>query len=445
VPLLRSFQAAEYHLKFPKTEHTCYNNWEQILPSRHNPGEKHMSPQTQILIFEKLVQAPPQIVFEAFTNATSLREWFCDVATVDPKPGGRLYLAWNSGFYAAGEYSELQKNEKVAFTWHGRGEPAPSIVEIQLKSQDGATQIHLEHQEVGSGPEWESTIVEAKEGWTSSLENLASVLEKGEDQRFVRRPMLGITISDFNAEIANQLGIPVSKGIRIDSTIEGLGARAAGLQGNDVIVRMDDQETTDFASLGSVLQRHLAGDKVEVVFFRGAEKKSILMELSRRPLPEVPPSIPELAEFYRERQNEIQQELDEFFRGVTEKEASFKPGPDEWGVKEVLAHLIQGERYLQIWMTELLGREEAHHDEWPGNLQAPIDATVTAFPTLSDLRQEYKCSGQETVALIASFPEDFQQYKGSYWRMAYNLVEDPYHHRNHLEQMRAAIDAARKG
>lgn len=403
-----------------------------------------MSPQTQTFKFEKLVKARPQIVFEAFTNATSLREWFCDVATVDPKPGGRIYLAWNSGYYAAGEYTDIQKNERVVFTWDGRGEPAATRVEVQLKSQGTATQIHLEHQEVGTGQEWDSTIAEIKKGWASSLDNLVSVLETGEDQRFVQRPMLGITISDFNAEIANQLNAPVINGIRIDNTIEGLGARDAGLQSNDVIISMDGQVTTDFASLGSVLQRHRAGDKVEVVFYRGAEKKSVLMELSRRPMPEIPPSLPELAEFYRKRQSEIHQELDEFFRNVTEEEASFQPGLDEWSVKEVLAHLIQGERYWQVWMTELLGRYEAHHDEWPGNLQAPIDATVAAYPTLNDLRQEYKRSGQETAALIASMPAEFQQHKGSYWRMAYNLVEDPYHHRNHLAQMSAAIDAARK-
>lgn len=402
-----------------------------------------MSKQTQTFKFEKTIKASPSLVFEAFTNSTSLREWFCDVATVNPKTGGRFYVAWNSGFYASGEYTEIITDEKVAFIWLGRGEPAASQVEIQLNALDGATQIMLEHKDVGTGSEWEDIFEEILQGWTSSLDNLVSVLETGEDQRFVRRPMLGIGVSDFNEEIAQHLGIPVSKGIRIDTAVVGMGAESAGLQGNDVIVQMDGQNTPDFSSLGAVLERHNAGDKIEVVFYRGEKKNTVLMELSGRPLPELPPNLQELADFYRKRQIEIQQELDEFFEGVTEYEASFQPAHGEWGVKEVMAHLIQGERFWQIWMTELLGRQESHRDDWPGNLQAPIDATVAAYPTLTDLREEYKRSGQETAALIDSLPAEFQQYKGSYWRMAYNFVEDPYHHRIHLDQMRAAIEAAR--
>lgn len=403
-----------------------------------------MTNQTQTLNFEKVVNTPLKLVFEAFTNATSLREWFCDIATVDPKPGGHLYLAWNSGSYSVGEYMQIQKNEKVAFKWHGRNEPAASTVQVQLNPQDGATQVMLEHSQIGTGPEWQETVNEIQKGWNSSLENLASVLETGEDLRFVRRPMLGITISDFNEEIAHQIGVPVGKGIRIDRAIEDMGAEAAGLQGNDVIIRMDGQEVVDFASLSAVLQHHQAGDTLEVVFYRGAVQMAVMMELSRRPLPEIPPTLIKLAEFYRERQDDIQRELDEFFAGVTEEQASYKPAPDEWSAKEVLAHLIHGERYQQIWMTELLGRFEALHDDWPGNLQAPIDATMSAYPTLNDLREAYKASGKETADMIASMPAEFQQYKGSYWRMAYNLVEDPYHHRNHLQQMSAAIEAARK-
>jgi hypothetical protein len=95
--------------------------------------------------------------------------------------------------------------------------------------------------------------------------------------------------------------------------------------------------------------------------------------------------------------------------------------------------------------TELLARSESYQDDSPGNLQAPIDATVAAYPSLGDLREEYRRSGKETVALIAGFPTDFLQHKASYWRIAYNVIEDPYHHRVHLDQMSAAIETARKG
>lgn len=403
-----------------------------------------MSPSNRIFKFEALVEASPALVYEAFTNATDLQEWLCDYATVDPKPGGRIYLYWNSGFYSAGEYTELKPDEKIVFTWDGRGEPAATEIEVKLKRKKGCTLVQIAHKRVGTGAKWENVRREVRDGWESSLENLASVLKTGEDLRLLRRPMMGIGISDFNDEIAKHLNVPVTKGLRIDNTVEGMGAQAAGLQGNDVIVGMDGQDITDWSSLTKVLGSHRAGDKLEVIFYRGPDKKTVEMELSRRPLPELAKDIPALAEMSRGRQATIQAELAEFFKDVREEEAAYKPAPNEWSAKEVLAHLIHGERYFQIWITELVGRQEGHHDDWTGNLQAPIDATLVAYPTLADLRTEYQRSCNETVALIASLPKEFQNHKGSFWRLAYNEAENPYHHRIHMEQMGAAIADASK-
>ena len=189
-----------------------------------------MSPNNRIFKFETLVQASSALVYEAFTNATSLQEWLCDFATVDPKPGGRIYLYWNSGFYTSGEYTELIPNEKVVFTWNGRNEPAATEIEVKLKRKKGGTLVQLAHKRVGVGAKWENVRREAMEGWQSSLENLASVLATGEDLRFLNRPMLGIGISDFNEDIAKHLNVPVTKGLRIDSVVDGMGAQAAGRQ-----------------------------------------------------------------------------------------------------------------------------------------------------------------------------------------------------------------------
>jgi uncharacterized protein YndB with AHSA1/START domain len=57
---------------------------------------------SQTLSFTQLVKTSPESVYDAFTNATQLREWLCNVATVVPRPGGRIYLWWNSGYYTSG-------------------------------------------------------------------------------------------------------------------------------------------------------------------------------------------------------------------------------------------------------------------------------------------------------------------------------------------------------
>ena len=59
---------------------------------------------SQTLSFKQLVKTSPENAYRAFTNATDLRRWLCNVATVVPRPGGRLYMWWNSGYYTSGEF-----------------------------------------------------------------------------------------------------------------------------------------------------------------------------------------------------------------------------------------------------------------------------------------------------------------------------------------------------
>lgn len=183
-------------------------------------------------------KAAPEQVFYAFTHATALREWLSDAATVIARPGGRVYLAWNSGYTTNGEFTRVEPGKGLGFTWRGRGEPGPTQVTVELKPEGEGTEISLTHAEIGTGEVWKGLEEKFRTDWTNALENLASVLETGIDQRIARRPMLGIFLNDFNAEIARQMGIPVTEGIRIDELMPGLGAEKAGLQKNDVLVSM---------------------------------------------------------------------------------------------------------------------------------------------------------------------------------------------------------------
>ena len=61
--------------------------------------------------------------------------------------------------------------------------------------------------------------------------------------------------------------------------------------------------------------------------------------------------------------------------------------------------------------------------------------------------QQCKLINKEIVALIANLPDEFIARKGSYWRLGYNILEpfgNPYHLKSHMDQMQAALDAARK-
>lgn len=398
----------------------------------------------QTLSFTQIVQASPAEAFRAFTNAMALREWLCDISTTVPRPGGRLYLWWNSGYYAAGEFIEVQPSERVSFSWQGRGEPGQTLVEVTLIPKEGGTLVSIEHSGIGMGEEWTPTIREIEAGWNAGLENLVSVLETGEDLRFVRRPMLGILVGEFNAERASRLGVPVSEGVVLDGTMEGMGAASAGLQRDDVIIRMGDTQIRGFPDVPNALQKYHAGDKVEVEYYRGREKHTTTMELSKRPIPEIPAKAADLTQVVHERNAELERRLDQLFENVSDQEASFKPRPDEWNVKEVLAHLIEGERGSIEYMRTIIEGQERFYDDYGGNINAAIEAIVETIPTLADLVRELKRSYAESTAFLARLPDEFTAHKASYWRIAYNYLDQPYHFEEHIDQMKAAINASRQ-
>lgn len=404
-----------------------------------------MSSEPLLFEFTQPVQASPQQVFHAFTNATALKEWMCDVATLVPRTGGRIYMAWNSGFYAAGEFTRFEPDRSLAYRWFGRGEPAPTLVKVNLNLEGDHTIVKLTHSGLGSGAEWENMTKEVKEGWSTSLENLASALEKGPDLRIMLRPMLGITIGDFDSTIAGRLGVPVSQGLLLDSVLEKMGAYQAGLRKDDVLVRMDQQEISDYASLASALNGHRAGDIIEVDFYRGPELHTIQMTLSGRPIPALAPDVPSLAEQVRQRYAGLQNRLDELLEKASEAEAEFKLTPEDWNVKEILVHLIHGERDGQAYVTEIVGSQVSWSDDYPGNLAMRIQATLDVFPSLADLRAELKRLQAESIALYTHIPLELpQERRGTWWGLAYFVAEPPYHEFSHIEQIQTAIQAARK-
>ena len=399
---------------------------------------------SETLSFSRQVKTTPENAYRAFTNATDLRDWLSNVATVVSRPGGRFYLWWESGYYTVGEFIAVDPGKTVSFTWFGRGEPAPTQVEVTFAAQDGGTLVSLDHSGIGSGDLWSPVIEEMEKGWKNSLENLASVCETGEDLRFVTRPMLGIILDEFNEQIAKDLGVPISEGIRISGTVDGMGAQAAGLTNDDILVSMGGMPTIDFDSLNNALNVHKAGDTIEVEFYRGPEKQSVMMTLSGRPIPDIPPTPKELADAVGVIYKDIETKLDAFLVGVNEDEASFNPADSGWSVKRNLGHFIHGERSYQIYIGDMVSGYERYADDWGGNVNELLDAIIAIYPTVPELVAEYKRNMAETLYLLANLPEDFVSHKGSYWRMAFNALQDPFHFDGHIEQMQAALDAARQ-
>ncbi len=397
------------------------------------------------LKFVHTLNTSPSRVYRAFTNATVLRSWLCDTATVDAKPGGRFYIAWNSGYYASGEYVKLQENHEVVFIWVGRDDPSPTRVTLNITALDnGATTFSLEHAGLDTTPAWSKAKEEISRGWNEGLDNLISILEHGPDLRITRRPMMGVLFGDFNKKRAEELGVPVAEGLRLDSTVDGLGAQKSGLRKNDVIISMMGKPATDFNAVIALLQHKKSGDMVDVGFYRGAEKKHVEMELAARPMPDLPQNARQFGDMLKKLHAEMDAELKAVFEGVTDAEAAFVPQPGEWSAMEVVSHLIQDERDNHTWINDMVYCQERVSDGFGDNLPARIAATTAVYNTKEAILDELFRNEAETVYMAAHLSDELVADKGTFWRMAFTLLQTPLHTRDHIEQIKAAVAAARK-
>ena len=295
----------------------------------------------------------------------------------------------------------------------------------------------------GDGEEWDASRELAAEGWETGLENLESIFDTGADLRITRRPMLGIMGNDFNEEIAKSIGVPVTEGFRLADVIEGMGAEKAGLQGDDVIVEMDGTSLRSWEDLGPILQRRQAGDKVSVVFYRGAEKQTVEMELMGRPIPDLDLDPAAFAQEYRKVTAEVIKDLKKALEGVTETEAEIAT-EDDWSIKENLAHLVLGEEYNIKLLTELLQDGESQYAGGGENRRETLRAIVRTTPTTEMLVQRLERAQEETCSMLEESESVLGARKGVMWRLgSYWLHYPGGHEREHIEQMMKESEMAR--
>jgi S1-C subfamily serine protease len=108
----------------------------------------------------------------------------------------------------------------------------------------------------------------------------------------VKRPSLGIVSYGIGPDLASQMGLAVDSGVLIQKVIPGGAAEQAGLHGGDqqayvgntpimlggdLIVAIDGQQVEDPQDINALMDKHQAGDKISVTFYRG--RKQITLKL----------------------------------------------------------------------------------------------------------------------------------------------------------------------
>ncbi|WP_436517896.1 Do family serine endopeptidase [Ekhidna sp. To15] len=95
----------------------------------------------------------------------------------------------------------------------------------------------------------------------------------------VQRALLGITIYDVNAQVAEQNDLNVLKGIYVNGVIQGKAADRAGIERGDVIIAIDEKPVNSVAQLQEQVAVKRPGDEVEVKFIRDGREKVVVAKL----------------------------------------------------------------------------------------------------------------------------------------------------------------------
>ena len=96
------------------------------------------------------------------------------------------------------------------------------------------------------------------------------------------RPYLGITyVAVEDAQTAAQLGVN-AYGVYIVDVVKGGPAEKAGLQAGDRIVSIDGSEIAAKDDLGTLMQKHAAGDTLSFTVARGGQMQTVSVTLSEK-------------------------------------------------------------------------------------------------------------------------------------------------------------------
>ncbi len=107
---------------------------------------------------------------------------------------------------------------------------------------------------------------------------VADLKEFGE----VQRALLGVSINDVNAELADKLGLDNVEGVYVGALTENGAAVDAGIEEEDVIISVDNTKVKNTAELQEAISQHRPGDEVEIMVIRDNKKKQFSVTLRNK-------------------------------------------------------------------------------------------------------------------------------------------------------------------
>lgn len=121
-------------------------------------------------------------------------------------------------------------------------------------------------------------------GFAIPIEYVMSAVEYLEAGEAIKRPALGVNVTDISAYTLYYYGISLDSdttyGSVIVSVVDNYPASSAGLKKGDVIIAIDDTKIINSAYFRTELYKHNVGDTIKITYKRGSQTKTVEVTLS---------------------------------------------------------------------------------------------------------------------------------------------------------------------
>lgn len=134
------------------------------------------------------IEASPEVVWRALTDAAELARWFPLEARVDPGVGGEIYLSWRNEYAGSSEILVWEPGRHLRTRWGGvDGMEQVQLTDYTLEGKGGRTVLRVVTSGFPADPSWDAWVEGTRQGWRYELASLKHYLERhpGEEREVV--------------------------------------------------------------------------------------------------------------------------------------------------------------------------------------------------------------------------------------------------------------------